>query len=49
MPNTPDRDLLTRNDYDFVDFDERDARDEHKAQRVREVVFGLPARPGTRR
>ncbi|MFG3710096.1 hypothetical protein [Micromonospora sp. NPDC047730] len=47
--STYDADLISRDDYDFVDFDERDARDDARDECVRELVFDLPARPGTRR
>lgn len=49
MQHTPTRDAATRREYDFVDFEERDARDEAKAEDFRAVVSGLPARPGVRR
>lgn len=44
-----DIDLITDDDYDFLGFDERDERDAAKADFLREVLTGLPARPGTRR
>ncbi|GAB1641796.1 hypothetical protein KRMM14A1259_22190 [Krasilnikovia sp. MM14-A1259] len=43
------RDLITRRNYDHVDFDERDERDEQHDELLRAVLFGLPPRPGTRR
>lgn len=36
-------------DVDLLDFDTRDEMDHVAADRSREVMFGLPARPGTRR
>lgn len=49
MQHTPTRDLVSTRDYDFVDFEERDQRDEAQSEQFRATVFGLPARPGTRR
>lgn len=49
MQPTPMRDLVTTRDYDLVEFDERDQRDEGAAEKLRSVVYGLPPRPGTRR
>lgn len=36
-------------EYDWQDFDTRDAIDAAAEDDLRETVFGLPARPGTRR
>lgn len=49
VQHTPTRDLVSTRDYDFVDFEERDQRDEAQSEQFRATVFGLPARPGTRR
>ena len=46
MQHTPTRECVTRRDYDFVDFEERDERDEAKTEDFRAAVSGLPTRPG---
>ncbi|MGC5319343.1 hypothetical protein ACPXB5_11455 [Micromonospora arida] len=38
-----------KGEYDWQDFDTRDAIDNANEDNLRAVVFGLPARPGTRR
>lgn len=43
-PDLPGDDL----DYDFLDFDARDALDALAAQDFRALMTGRPARPGTR-
>lgn len=36
-------------DYDYLDFDARDERDEDTAEALRALLWDLPARPGTQR
>ncbi|MDG4801749.1 hypothetical protein [Micromonospora sp. WMMD980] len=38
-----------REEYDLMTFEERDELDAAHADRMREELTGLPARPGTRR
>ncbi|MEV0267749.1 hypothetical protein AB0H43_03155 [Hamadaea sp. NPDC050747] len=46
---TADSDFAPSADYDYTDFEERDALEAEAEDALRSLLWDLPARPGTRR